>query len=657
MHESTEFKNSKILKILIIALACFIYYGNTIPNQYAYDDAHVINNNKFTQKGISGIPDIFKYNTFVGSGTDEKIVAGGRYRPLSVATFAIEYQFFGENPHISHYFNILFFALTAILLYFFLLKIFHFNNGNTRYFDFPFITTLLFVAHPVHSEIIANIKGRDEIMALAGSLAATIYILKYLDSNKINHLVSAFLFFLLALFSKENAITFLAIIPLSIYYYKKEKLSRYFYSLIPLALASILFINIRKIALGEIAPPPAELMNNPFIIATINQKYATIFYTLGIYIKLLFFPHPLTIDYYPFYIPLVKWNNPIALISLIGYIILFFYALFNLNRKSVISYGILFYLITLSIVSNLFFPIGTFMSERFIFMPSIGFLIIIGWFISTKLPTIIKSESFKISILMLIMALCFIKTYSRNKAWKDNFTLFSTDVITSSNSVKTNSAMSVLMLEKADQAEDSLVAKKYQTESLQFAKKTYLLYPDFFNGVIQLGNSYAANNILDSAFFCYEKAIGMQPDKTDQIYNRLISFLMDKTKDVDFKIKYYLEFVRQSPDNFYFNYNLGVLYGRFKNNKQESVRYLEKAFAIDPNNFEINKELGIAYKVSGNYLKSSLCLEKAEQMNPRDSAILQNLLAIYNLLGNKQKEEEVRKIIESLEKEKISSTR
>ena len=82
-----------------------------------------------------------------------------------------------------------------------------------------FAAALLFVAHPLHTEAVANIKGRDEIMALLGSLAALYFSLRSYHSGKLGWEALAALSFLIGIFSKENAITFLAIVPLTYWFF------------------------------------------------------------------------------------------------------------------------------------------------------------------------------------------------------------------------------------------------------------------------------------------------------------------------------------------------------------------------------------------------------------------------------------------------------
>ena len=119
-------------------------------------------------------------------------------------------------------------------------------------------------------------------------------------------------------------------------------------------------------------------MNNPFLGLTFSERYGTIFYTLGKYIQLLIFPHSLTHDYYPRHIPIMSFSDWQVLLSIGIYAILGLYALIRLPKKDPIAFGIIFYIASLSVVSNLVFSVGTNMSERLVFMPSVGFCLVIA---------------------------------------------------------------------------------------------------------------------------------------------------------------------------------------------------------------------------------------------------------------------------------------
>ena len=156
---------------LLLFVIAFVFYGNTIPNHYALDDAIVITENQFTKQGFAGIDDILTHDSFTGFfGEDKKLVSGGRYRPLSIITFAVEYEFFGANPHVSHLVNVLLLWVTAMLIFIIFSRLFWHYETRPWYLSLSFLTALFFLAHPIHTEAIANIKGRDEIMALLFSL-------------------------------------------------------------------------------------------------------------------------------------------------------------------------------------------------------------------------------------------------------------------------------------------------------------------------------------------------------------------------------------------------------------------------------------------------------------------------------------------------------
>ena len=194
-----------------LAVLC---YANTIFNGYAMDDSVTYKDNNFVKKGFAGIGDILSNDTFIGKfGQKANILSGSRYRPLSVITFAIEYQFFGLTPGVSHFVNMVLYGLTGMLIYIILCRLLV-NFPKTRwYLSIPFIATALYILHPLHTEAVANIKGRDEIMTFIGSLLALWYTFKYLDTKQQKYLGYTFIAFFLGLMSKENAITFLAVIP------------------------------------------------------------------------------------------------------------------------------------------------------------------------------------------------------------------------------------------------------------------------------------------------------------------------------------------------------------------------------------------------------------------------------------------------------------
>src|SRR6202000_1970827 len=90
----------------------------TIGHEYVLDDNYAISRNQFVQQGLSGIPKIMTVDFWYFNNQNL-----GYYRPLSLITFAIENEFFGNNPHVSHFDNALLYGLTGFTLFLFLLQL------------------------------------------------------------------------------------------------------------------------------------------------------------------------------------------------------------------------------------------------------------------------------------------------------------------------------------------------------------------------------------------------------------------------------------------------------------------------------------------------------------------------------------------------------
>ena len=486
-------KNNLLWPLLVMVVLSFVLYGKSINYGYILDDEMVITKNAYVLKGMDGIPDIFKHDTFLGyfqSKDNLYLLQGGRYRPLSLASFALETSVFGANkPAVSHFINILLYALSGFLLF---LVIYNLNRTAEKkqvYFRFALLASLLWLLHPIHSECVANIKGRDEILATMGSLAALFASLKFADTGRKRWIVLSSLFFFLGLLSKENTMTFLAIIPLTLYFFRSQSTGAMKKLLIPIAGVSLLFILIRYQALGYMLDHGrsiSNLMNDSFLGMSFAEKYATIFYTLGWYIKLLVWPHPLTHDYYPYHVPVMNWSSILVWASLALYLFLGIYALLKWKRKSMVAYSFLFYLITLSIASNIFFSIGAFMNERFLYTPSIAFSLLTAFFIIFTLPRFVKNitlfKNIAIGSFLIIGGLYAYKTLTRVPDWENNLTLNRSALPISKNSARANCYHAVtLYTEVYLRTQDPVLQAKLVDTMETYLKKAIDIYPDYEN--------------------------------------------------------------------------------------------------------------------------------------------------------------------------------
>ncbi|MCX6278196.1 MAG: hypothetical protein NT004_08870 [Bacteroidetes bacterium] len=633
--------NNRLPQLLIVLFA-FLLYGNTLFYDYTLDDLMVVKENKFTVKGFSGIPAIFSYDSFTGFfGKEKKLVVGGRYRPLSIATFAVEYALVGGfNPFLSHLINILLYALTGIFIFLILKKLTNSQHSSTWLFTLPFITAILFLVHPIHTEVVANIKGRDEILSFLFSLISLWLVLVFLNKQKLVYLILANLSFFFGLLSKENAIVFVLLIPLTLYYFTKAPIRQNLSLGISLFCTACIFVFIRFLVLGYLSGGklPDELLNNPFLEASTSQKYGAIFYTLGLYIKLLFFPLSLTHDYYPYHIPLIPFFDLKSLIPLIIYIFLIGYSFVKAPTKSWLSYSILLYLLPLFIVSNLLFPVGTFMNERFVYMSSFGFVLILAWFVMVKLPMLIKDKirySKVAAVILLTVILLFsLRTVLRNEVWKDNFTLFTSDVLVSRNSVKCNIAAGGELMKKAETETDSIKKQKMYQLSFSYLEKAIGLYPKATNGLILYGNAIATHRKdLKLAITQYLKVLAYNPYEDNAFGNTLkVLNSIDNAQESDYKISIYSRLFAINPNNSDVNYSLGKIYGQYKGNLDTASYFLERSIQFSPDYLPAYKDLGIVYSLKRNYQKALSTFSQAQKFAPNDQEIKKNITTTLQIM-------------------------
>ncbi|NUO01990.1 MAG: tetratricopeptide repeat protein [Saprospiraceae bacterium] len=617
----------------ILAAVSFLLYANTLGHDYTLDDAIVITDNMFTQKGISGIPGLFQYDTFYGFFKEEgkaALVAGGRYRPLTPAMFAVEVQLFGLKPFAGHLFNVLWYMLTVVVLFALLRQLFLFKTNADRAGFIAFVAALIFAAHPIHTEVVANIKGRDEIIALLGSLAAVWCALKAHEqpSGALRwHLLGGVSFFL-ALLSKENAITFLAVLPLTFYYFTNAKGSSIAKLTVPVVAATVLFLAIRFSIVPPPGKPPMELMNNPFlkysdrgyyVQFSYGEQLATIIYTLGEYLRLLVYPHPLTHDYYPRHVEIMNWEKWQVSVSMLLHIGLAVYAVIGLLKKELVSYGILFYLLTLSIVSNLFFPVGTNMAERLIFMPSAGFALAVAVLLDRAHTRWGATPA--LSLLAGVIFLFGLQTILRNPVWKDNLTLFTTDIAVSKNSAKLCNAVGGELYVQSTKEKNETKRMEMLNEAVQHLENAVRIHPQYKNAYLLLGNCYNNLKVYEKSIASYKMALLIDPvykEATDNLgitYREAGLYYGETEKNPRKALEFIEKAYETRPDEYETLRLLGVAYGSM-GNIEKAIEFFAKALAQKPEDAMANYNLGISYQYGGNAEQAALYMAKAEKIEP-----------------------------------------
>lgn len=617
---------------LLFGLLGLVLYLQTVTFEYTQDDAIVINENMFTTAGVKGIPGLFKYDTFYGYFKDmskTKLVSGGRYRPLTPAMFAVEYGLVGNKPWLSHFINAVCYGLLCWILFGFLLTLFGSRLSNDTALQAAFFSTLLFALHPIHTEAVANIKGRDEIVAAIGAVGGLWLMLRSIDHPKMIWLQLAAAFaFLAGMLSKENVITMMAIAPITLMWFGKGQKINWMGSLWPILTASLLFILIRASVTGISAgDPPKELMNNPFLKVensnyipfNAGEKSATIVYTMGKYVQLLLAPYPLTHDYYPRHIEIQTWGKPMVLLYFLAWLGLLYVVIKGWKPRTWWAYGIIFYVCTMSITSNIVFPIGTNMSERFAFLPSVGFAIIAGYAITSGLNSSFRKIILPISVVLL--SALGVWTLVRSRVWKDNSTLFQTDIHTSTRSAKLLNAVGGDLVTRAEDEKDEAYQKQMLTDAQGYLKRALEIHPNYKLSYLLLGNSYFHLGDYENAIAHFRHVLKMDPGYGEGKRNLGVALRDygkiqgEKNNNLTGAISLLEEAVTYLPNDYETYHLLGVAYGQ-KGDTQKAIMYFRKEIELAPKNATAYYNLGVALRQSGDLQGAAQSFETAKSIDP-----------------------------------------
>ena len=489
------------------------------------------------------------------------------------------------------------------------------------------IAALLFAAHPIHTEVAANIKGCDEIVTLLGSLGALWLTLRAFDTGKLHYSLLAALVFFLACLSKENAATFVVVIPLALWFFRSPgaQLPNILRHSVPVWAAFLVFFLIRgSILHWKFGAEPMELMNNPFLKIEGNhwvkfapaERLATIFFTLGKYIQLLFVPYPLTHDYYPRYIATKTFADPLTLLIFLGYGLMVWYALSGIQRRDPVRFGILFFLLTISIVSNLVFPVGTNMGERFAFMPSVGFCLVVA-----TLLLRLRHWRSAVGIAGVATLLFAGGTVWRNRVWESNEKLFFTDVKTSVNSAKINNACGGVTFEKAQKETDPVKKETMFRQAFDFANQALSIYPNYKDAVLtRAGCQFYLKN-YDGAVADYRLAVQLASgDPKPQTYLALAlreggKYFGEQKGDLPKAMSFLSEAWQLNNKDAETARLLGVANGVQRKNA-EALQWFAKAVELDPKNASYLFDLGTAYYIAGDAAKGEAYRRQAVAINP-----------------------------------------
>lgn len=501
----TKSQKTNIAAIILIVLLGLAVYANSLGNGFVYDDEFVIKNTPFLSSW-SNLRYFFSPRYFSGSGETT-------YRPLLTLTYFLDYSLGGPNPFAYHLNNIIFHILSGILCYCFLLYLIPALDNRLPPKSLSLLATLLFICHPIQTEAVNGIAFREDILAALFCFASLIFYLKtklISGRKKLPFYILSVLCYFFALLSKESALPLILIILLIDLSYQKDaprirdpvhpfsiKFTHYFGYIGIICL--YLFIRF-----SWMVSPVAPLAASRGVGYLGGSLYTALLTTSRIfvsYLGLLLFPLRLTVDHYFKYIldPSCSFLEPRVLFSLLilGLILAFIIRSFRYQR--ILAFSGLWIFIFLLPVSNIL-PLNQAMAERYLYLPSIGFCLFLGlvlvrfFYLS---PNRFMRNTAIVSI-VLILFLYSLRTITRNRDWKDSFTLWSKTVETSPNSWKAHNNLGKVY---------SVIGKTEQ--AIASYNRAIEIDPNYVKAHINLAVTYYDEKQYTLAIHHCDRAVGL----------------------------------------------------------------------------------------------------------------------------------------------------
>jgi protein O-mannosyl-transferase len=581
--------------VALVATACYL---NSLGNRFAFDDLEVVVRNPLVVGGQPGRVSA----AFTSHYWAHVRETGSLYRPVTILSYAANHAISGLSPWSYHAANILLHALVSCLVW---------TLGSRLGLGAPGATAaaLVFAAHPVHTEAVAGIVGRAELLAAAGVLGAWVV---HLGGAGAARAAGTGLLFALGLFSKENAIVLPAFLVLGdLWRGRREPRSparprASIASYAACALVVALWGGMRSSALP---PEPPDLSDSPLAGVAAGTRALTALHVLARDAWLLIWPRTLSADYSFDQIPLVRSAaDPLAIA---GAVLLGLTAWAALGVRRGRTGGLLAACGIVSIlpVSNLVIPIGTLMAERLLYLPSVFFCLALPLAWSHVARRAERGASTRRAVVPAVVVVLMViaggaRTLARNADWRDQLTLFETTVRTSPRCARAHYNFGVA-LEDAGRPAEALA---------QYGEAIAIDAEDR-RSHHNAGLLLAASNRLEEAAAHLETALRLDPSMKDAAASLGAVYAgLGRGPDAERVLRAALPGA-QGEVRHRLLYNLGTLFLE-QGRGAEALPLLEEARATAPDDADGRYQLGLAYMGAGRWSDARGEMRRARELSP-----------------------------------------
>ena len=597
---------ARILAVVVVALAVFAY-ANAASNGFALDDETIVVKNPLV-RSVGNLVRIFTTDYWTGAAATGDARDPGLYRPLTVFSYALNYAVSGLSATAFHITNIVLHAVTSLVLFLFAGELL----GSAVA---AFVVSSVFAVHPIHVEAVTGIVGRAEVLVALFALLA----LWVGRKTTIAAAVGAGLLYLLALFSKESAITLPVLFALYDWT-RRERLRdsglltvkalapRY----AALAVALIIYLPLRLNAVTQPALAWAGWKGVPAYARALTASRV-----LVEYIGLFFWPKTLLADYWVTDVPVAhSVADAPALLSTILLAGLVVLLVSRLRHRRTLVFSVAWFLVTILPASNLFFASGLGKAERILYLPSVGLCLALG----CAVLALDAWPQFRTRVLPVTLSLVLLalgaRTIRRNQDWRDTFTLAKASLAVSPHSLLMNSLVA-----------RQLVARGEARQAVPLLQEASRQEPTRARFHVLLGAAYYADKQPEQAVAEYTKALQLEPRNADAL-NDLGVLYLDQGNGNE-ALKWFDAAISASPQHSDAHTNRGLVYlpaGRL----DDAIQDFRAAIAADPARAEAHNGLGVAYARSGRPNEAAAEFREALRLRPDFASARTNLNALLN---------------------------
>lgn len=466
----------------ILFFVVFLIYSNTLGNGLFFDDEDFVYKNTYVE--TFALDKYFTDNVIAGAGK-----VSNYYRPLLLISYGIEHALFGYLPFIYHLDNILIHAAASIALFLFLDRL-------LKRRSIAFLATLFFAVHPVQTEAVSYISGRNDPMAAFFMFLTLFFYLKKTTRS----LLFASISFLFGLLSRETAIVTPALIfAVEVYQTKSlKKAFSNFTTMLPFILIASLYFFLRLTVLNfqnTLNFYSAETIYSSHL----HVRLLTFLSILPTYASLLFFPLVLHMEREAAIVT-TAFSVPV-LASFFILILLSILALKYLKQLPVLAFSLLWFLITIAPTSGII-PINGIIYEHFLFLPLIGIFLFLSFLLVTTTEKI-KNPIITTLLLFLVCSSLFFystRTFLRNFDWHDPITFYEQLITYNPNVARVYNNLAMAYSENG-QTDEAIQTYKKAVQVGDFYAETHY----------NLANAYLAQNNSEAAEKEYKEALRINP--------------------------------------------------------------------------------------------------------------------------------------------------